>query len=109
MPEGQYYKKLIEFLNNNRAKERKKTSHFSMGTPVGSYYLSGAKRDRLNRLVARALNEGAVLSILEKHRSQGPILFDIDVKYKNSDENRVYTEEIYKKLLRYITNILRNI
>lgn len=111
MPEGQYYKKLIEFLNNNRAKRGEKTSHFSMGTPVGSYYLSGAKRDRLNRLVARALNEGAVLSILEKHRSQGPILFDIDVKYKNNDENRVYTEENIKKTVevynKYIKKYLK--
>ena len=94
MPEGQYYKKLIEFLNNNRAKRGEKTSHFSMGTPVGSYYLSGAKRDRLNRLVARALNEGAVLSILEKHRSQGPILFDIDVKYKNNSRILFYEQDM---------------
>ena len=111
MAEGTYYKKLLEFLNNNRAKRGEKTSHFSMGAPVGSYYLSGLKRDRLNRLVGKALNEGAVLSILEKHRSQGPILFDIDIKYKNSNDVRVYNEHNIKKTVetynKYIKKYLK--
>ena len=105
MPEGQYYKKLIEFLNNNRAKRGEKTSHFSMGTPVGSYYLSGAKRDRLNRLVARALNEGAVLSIVAKV----PFYLILTLNTKIVTKIEFIQKRTSKKLSRYITNILRNI
>ena len=81
-----YTKKLYEFLEKYRVQRGNKMSHYSMSKPVGCFYISGnSKRDRLNRLYSRALLEGTELHILEKHRSQGPILFDIDIKYKSQN------------------------
>ncbi len=106
MPTGTYTNKLYKLLENNRVRRDEKTSHYSMGTPVGSFYISGTKRDRLNRLISRSINEGTVLHILEKHRSQGPIIFDIDIKYKSNTSSRKYkndhilkTVEIYNSVI----------
>ena len=87
MPTGKYTDKLFKLLENNRVRRDEKKTHYSMGSPVGSFYLSGSKRDRLNRLISRSIQEGAVLHILEDHRSQGPIIFDIDIKYNSNNIN----------------------
>ena len=99
MPQGTYTKKLFNLLEKSRVKRGERTSHLSMGTPVGSYYISGSKRDRLNRLISRSLQENSVLHILETHRSQGPIIFDIDIKYKLNSNKRVYQ---YKDVLKIV-------
>ena len=79
MPTGKYTDKLFKLLESTRVRRDEKTSHYSMGTPVCSFYISGSKRDRLNRLISRSIQEGTVLHILEAHRSQGPIIFDIEI------------------------------
>ena len=111
MPMGNYTDKLYKLIEKNRVKRGEKTSHYSMGTPVGCFYLSGAKRDRLNRLVSRSIQEGATLHLLETHRSQGPILFDIDIKYNSDNNERKYTYdnvlktiEIYNKAIKSETS-----
>ena len=80
--------KLFKFLETNRVKKKdgnEKISHCSMGTPVGSFYISGLRRERLNRLISRSLKDGTVLHLLETPRSQGPIIFDIDIKYHSDN------------------------
>lgn len=107
MPEGKTYtKKLYDFLDKHRVKRDEKSSHYSMGKPVGCYYFTGEKRNRLNRLISRALIEDTKLHILEKSRNQGPIIFDIDIKYESCDVERKYkkdhilkTVEIYNKVI----------
>ena len=110
MPEGKYTKKLYEFLEKNRTKEGKTTSHVSMGKPSGKFSISGEKRRRLNILVSRALEEKTKLHILEMPRGQGPIIFDIDLNYEFENNERIYTKEnilktveIYRnKILKYL-------
>lgn len=106
MSTNNYTAKLYNFLEKHRVKRDERSSHYSMGTPVGSFYFSGSKRDRLNRLISRALNENTTLHILESHRSQGPIIFDIDIKYHSDTIKRKYvlddiikTVEIYNKVI----------
>ncbi len=107
MPEGKYTTKLFEFLENNRIKTGgKKPTHRSMGTPVGNFYFSGSNRDRLNRLISRALKEGTNLHILECCRRQGPIIFDIDIKYVSENNERKYTQENIKKTVEIFQKIL---
>lgn len=101
--------KLFKFLETNRVKKKdgnEKISHCSMGTPVGSFYISGLRRERLNRLISRSLKDGTVLHLLETPRSQGPIIFDIDIKYHSDNSTRRYnydhilkTVEIYNKII----------
>ena len=107
MPEGKYTTKLFEFLENNRIKTGgKKPTHRSMGTPVGNFYFSGSNRDRLNRLISRSLKEGTKLHILECCRRQGPITFDIDLKYNSDDNERKYTHDNIKKTVEIFQNII---
>ena len=68
MPSGKYTNKLFKLLENTRVRRDEKTSHYSMGTPVGSFYISGSKRDRLNRLISRSIEEGTMLHILEGNK-----------------------------------------
>ncbi len=115
MSAGTYTDKLYKFLESNRVKKvdgDEKSSHYSMGTPVGSFYISGVKRDRLNRLTSRALGEGATLHLLEKPRGQGPIIFDIDIKYHSDSNARRYTYdhilktvEVYNSVIKKYLNI----
>merc|ERR1711991_32901 len=90
-----------------RVKRGNKMSHTSMGKPVGCFYISGSKRDRLTRLYTRALNEGTELHLLEKHRSQGPIIFDIDLKYKSDNVVRQYTFDNIKKVIEVYNNVIK--
>ena len=102
-----YTKKLYDFLEKYRVKRGNKMSHTSMGKPVGCFYISGSKRDRLTRLYTRALNEGTELHLLEKHRSQGPIIFDIDLKYKSDNVVRQYTFDNIKKVIEVYNNVIK--
>tara|TARA_B100000902_G_scaffold328749_1_gene324958 strand:- start:8472 stop:11114 length:2643 start_codon:yes stop_codon:yes gene_type:complete len=109
MSAGTYTDKLYKLLENNRVKKvdgDEKTSHYSMGTPVGSFYLTGPKRDRFNRLVSRALSEGTTLHLLEKPRSQGPIIFDIDIKYHSDNNHRRYTYDHILKTVEVYNNVI---
>ena len=54
MPTSNYTKKLYEFLEKYRVQRGQSQSHYSMGKPVGCFYISGNKRDRFNRLYTRA-------------------------------------------------------
>ena len=108
MPMKKYTKKLYDFLEKYRVQRGNKMSHYSMSKPVGCFYISGnSKRDRLNRLYSRALLEGTDLHILEKHRSQGPILFDIDIKYKSADSIRQYTYDDVKKVVEVYNKVIK--
>jgi P4 family phage/plasmid primase-like protien len=107
MPASKYTKKLYEFLEKHRVQRGNKMSHYSMGKPVGCFYISGSKRDRLNRLYSRALLENTNLHILEKHRSQGPIIFDIDLKYKSDGILRHYNFENIKSVVDIYNTIIK--
>ena len=50
-----YSNKLFKLLEQNRVKRGEKCSHYSMGTPVGCYYIYGMKRDRLNKLISKTI------------------------------------------------------
>ena len=106
MPTGKYTDKLFKLLENTRVRRDEKTSHYSMGTPVGSFYISGSKRDRLNRLISRSIQEGTVLHILEAHRSQGPIIFDIDIKYSADTNGRKYTYDHILKTVEVYNSVI---
>ena len=106
MPSGKYTNKLFKLLENTRVRRDEKTSHYSMGTPVGSFYISGSKRDRLNRLISRSIEEGTMLHILEAHRSQGPIIFDIDIKYKSEKMLRKYKYEHIKRTVEVYNSVI---
>lgn len=107
MPPSKYTKKLYDFLEKYRVQRGSKMSHYSMSKPVGCFYISGSKRDRLNRLYSRALLENTDLHILEKHRSQGPIIFDIDLKYKSENIVRQYNFENIKKVVNIYNKVIK--
>ena len=98
MPVGKYTKKLFDLLDKCKVKRDQTSTHISMGTPVGCYNINVSKRQRLHTLMKRAIEtEKACLHLLEKHRSQGPLLFDIDIKYESNSSTRIYNEEDIKK------------
>ena len=79
MPIEKYTKKLFDLLNKCKVKRDQTSTHISMGTPVGCYNINVSKRSRLHTLMRRAIeNENISLHLLEKHRNQGPLLFDIE-------------------------------
>ncbi len=113
MPVGKYTKKLFELLDKCKVKRDQTSTHISMGTPVGCYNINVSKRSRLHTLMKRVIeNEKVSLHLLEKHRSQGPLLFDIDINYDSDSSTRIYNEddikktvEIYNKYINKYLNI----
>lgn len=105
--------KLFEFLEEFKVKKGEVNTHTSLN-PNASYNITGnARRDRFMALYKAALDDGEELHFTEKHKSQGPILVDIDIKYTSTDSNDrrynddhiMYIIEKYNRLLNHYLDI----
>ena len=112
-----YTKKLLKFLESKRVKRGQRCSHYSMGAPVGNFYISGSKNLTVfYSYYEKALKEGTKLFLIEKHKKYGPILFDIDLKYNSINLNRKYNKshiekvvELYNKNIKKYLNVDDNL
>jgi P4 family phage/plasmid primase-like protien len=91
-----YTQDFYKFLGEHKVARGEPYSHTSLGDPKGCYIVDTKERDKFFNLYKKALGEGAELYLSEVHRSQGPILIDIDVKYP---KNLQLDDRIYKKFL----------
>ncbi|AYV79781.1 MAG: putative helicase [Faunusvirus sp.] len=85
--------KLYQLMETCRIQSHEKRTHTSMGYPFGNFGMSGTKRNELMKYYSLALKENTVLHITEQHREQGPIIIDIDLKYKDDNGRRLYLKK----------------
>jgi P4 family phage/plasmid primase-like protien len=101
---NQHFKKYSDFLKDHRVERGAKFTHTSLNNPLGSFYIDEKEHTKFFRLYRHALENGVDLHLTEKHKSYGPIVVDIDMKYLASTllPNRIYSNVLIEIVRLYI-------
>lgn len=101
---NQYFKKYADFLKDHRVERGVKFTHTSLNNPVGSFYIDEKEHTKFFRLYRHALENNIDLHLTEKHKSYGPIVVDIDMKYSKSTllPNRIYSNVLIEIVRLYV-------
>lgn len=90
-------KEFNDFLEQHRVVKKdgipSQFTHTSLGNPLGSFNIKPEETNIFLRLYKKAFRAGGTLHLTEKHLTQGPIVVDIDIKYKKDNSERIYTQE----------------
>jgi P4 family phage/plasmid primase-like protien len=102
-----HFKKYYEFLTSHRVERGAKFTHTSLNNPLGSFSIDEKDHTKFFRLYRNALDSNAALHLTEKHKSYGPIVVDIDMKYSNTTllPNRIYSNVLIE-LVRIYVNVI---
>ena len=110
-----HYIKFLELLNKSRI-ERSGVddiyTHVSLGNPKGCYNITDKDQSKFYQLFSKVIVENKhPIYLAERHRKQGPILIDLDFKYKTiKPEIRIIKESDYLVVIeQYISNIKKYI
>jgi P4 family phage/plasmid primase-like protien len=85
-------------------------THTSLGNPAGTFNIPEDKTHEFFKFYRKALRAGVGLHLTEKHKPQGPIVIDVDIKYqvpKDEPRKRRYTRDHIKhvcKVYNYYIN-----
>ena len=95
------------FLGEHKVKRGEPYSHTSLGYPKGSYLIELKDKDKFFNLYKKSLGEGTELFMSEVHRSQGPIIIDLDIKYvkEKQIDGRIY-DKILDTFLKFYNDII---
>jgi P4 family phage/plasmid primase-like protien len=87
-----YTKDFYNFLGEHKVQRGEQYSHISLGNPKGCYLIEAKDKDKFFDIYKKTLLQGTELFIAEVHRSQGPIIVDLDIKFPKEKEitGRVY-------------------
>ena len=101
---NQYFKKYADFLKDHRVERGVKFTHTSLNNPVGSFYIDEKEHTKFFRLYRHALENNIDLHLTEKHKSYGPIVVDIDMKYSKATllPNRIYSNVLIEIVRLYV-------
>jgi len=102
-----HFKKYYDYLNAHRVERGAKSTHTSLNNPLGIFYIDEKDNSKFFRLYRNALESNASLHLTEKHKSYGPIVVDIDMKYLTSSllPDRIYSS-ILIELVRVYINVI---
>lgn len=84
-------------------------THNSMGSYLGAFDIPDDKLVHFFKFYKKAVKAGNVLSLLEAHTEQGPIVIDIDMKYKlssNVECVRIYQDEDIINILKIYNQVI---
>jgi P4 family phage/plasmid primase-like protien len=116
--ELKYKKPVEELLKANRITDKTETNytHVSLGgiSYRGSYNFNDkTKRKELNKLLAKAADNGVHFSIAERCKDYGPLKVDIDLEIPIEDseelmnDKHIYNEELVHNVIRHYHNAIR--
>jgi len=75
-------------------------THLSMSdTYKGKFNITDENYDDFLELYSKAVEAGANLSIVEKHKEYSPIIIDVDMRYNMKENQRIYTNELINKII----------
>merc|ERR1711871_1525847 len=86
-------KKLNDFLLHYKVKKGESYTITSICSPSGSYYIPDQKISKFYKIYNKAIENGNVPHLTEKHKDKSPILIDIDMRLPLDEVNRCYTEK----------------
>jgi len=98
-----HFNKLHQFLKEHRVESGSQSTHTSLFNPLGVFFIDEKENTKFCRLYRNALDENAELHLTEKHKSFGPIVVDIDMKYNVELPNvRIYSSIVIELVRIYI-------
>lgn len=95
-----------KFVNNYKVEKGSALTHTTFGNTNASYYIPADKEDDFKELYLSALESGEELNFTEKHRDLSPVLIDLD--FKQSTSERLYTYDMIEKFIGDIKRQLRH-
>ncbi len=101
-----YTQEFYNFLGEHRVQRGEPYTYTSLGHPKGSYLIEQKDEIKFYNLYKKALGEGTEIFMSEVHRSQGPIIIDLDIKYA---KDRELDFRIYEKFLLTFLKIFNDI
>jgi P4 family phage/plasmid primase-like protien len=101
------YSNLLAFLQDHKVEKGGAYTHTSIYQPTGSFYISPQDVSTFMTLYKSAMERGEDLYITEKHTDVGPILIDLDLRFKATDGTNEETEIERRYTADTITNIFR--
>ena len=101
-----YTQDYYNFIAEHRVQRGEQYSHTSLGHPKGCYLIDQKDKDKFFNLYKKALGEKTELFMSEVHRSQGPIIIDLDIKYP---KDLVVNGRVYQKFLNAFLKIFNDI
>ena len=88
---------LNEFLTNHKV-DKAPISHTSM--TGGKYYIPEEKNTEFLEIYNRDILEANIpYHLVERHSEYGPVVIDLDVKYKSDTSKRGYTIEVLEQIM----------
>lgn len=107
------YRSIDQYRIPKDSKDKIKPTHISMGNNPGTYHIPDDKLDAFYKIYRKTISKKVIPNLLETHLDQGPIVIDIDLKYRlhtTSTVQRIYTDKeidiIVKTYNRVITEYL---
>lgn len=99
---------LFGFLDECIVSKGCEFTHTSIYDPTASYYIPPDKTSRFFELYNAAVEKGADIYLTEKHRDIGPVVIDLDFRFKieNDDTTRRYSKDDIIKILEIYTSSL---
>jgi P4 family phage/plasmid primase-like protien len=87
-----YTQDFYNFLADHKVQRGDQYSHISLGHPKGCYLIEAKDKEKYFDLYKKTLIQGTELFMAEVHRSQGPIIVDLDIKFPKDKEmtGRIY-------------------
>ena len=95
---------LSQYVIKRGSTDQIEASHTSMGPPFGKYYIPDEKLSKFHNIYHHHVFDNKLdCHLVERHQNIGPIIIDLDFKYKidpdNNTPQRLYTTEIVEKFL----------
>lgn len=107
MTKKSHGEKFKEYMRSHYAEKGAVLSHTSMIEDFrGSYNIPENESSQFIKLYCRAINEGNILGIIERHVEYGPIVIDIDITSSNVSK-RQYDENLIKEIVHAYNRIIR--
>jgi P4 family phage/plasmid primase-like protien len=98
---------LRAFLDDHKVEKGNAYTHTSIYQPTGSFYISPQDIPTFMTLYKSAMERGEDLYITERHTEIGPILIDLDFRFKAPEDANEQTKLDRKYTNDTITNIFR--
>jgi hypothetical protein len=96
------------FLENHKVpRGSKEWTHSSLGNPTGIFNINDDEYDRFLNLYQASKDFGGRLHMTERHLEASPILIDLD--FKQTDHERLYTDSHIEEIILSIQCILKDI
>lgn len=101
-------KEFIAFLNKFKTNNADIATHYMMSGTCGKFHIPNNDKKTFHNLYMEAIKDKLDIALIEKHKNQGPIVVDIDIKYKGKTE-RIMREELVESIIKIYNRCINEV